>query len=860
MPFEPSGQTQSEFMSECMSELAASDTERSQEQMVAICLSKWRERAGVTTEGPYGEVAYADPGYQEDKKPRYPIDTEGHIRAAWNYIARKDNQSPYTFDQVKKIKQRIVAAWRAKIDEDGPPGLDEDEHLKKLRQVNSEEIDVPTPEEGETREDFVDRCLDEVMEQDVEEEHASSLCALSWENRSGSRRLRQKTHAEIVQGMEFVLSDETPDRMGDIISSKGWDLDNFRKNPVALFNHRSDFPVGVWENLRAADGALRGHLKLAPLGTSERIDEIRKLVEAGILKAVSVGFKPISSIPRKVGDKFVGEHFQRQELVETSLVSVPANPNALAIAKSLDISTDTLDLVFAEHGKGSRVRQRSGVPGKHAAIHESRKESAMSLAKRIEESHARLNALRDELTDHLSNVDDNNVSDAQLEKTNDLNQRIGEQQKHLAALVEAEKNLAESAERRDNRALAVAARATNGTGEHGRTVDGRTGMITRPNVQTQRAPKIPEKAEERLELIVRAGVIAIIAHQKKRNIEDVRAKIAEEYPRYADDCTKAFTAYTARAESAPAMTTVDHWAAELVQQIHGDYLELLMPKSVYPSLAGYGLSLTFGRAGRISIPTRDRTPSISGSFVGEGRPIPVRQAAFTAQVLTPKKMAVITTWTREIDESSIPAIEGLLRNAIQEDTAITLDSVLLDNDPADAIRPAGLLNGITPIGATAGGGFNALVADMKALSGSLLSGTLGNIRQMVWIMNPQQVLSASLTAMPGVSTFPFKDELGNGRLLTYPIIESGTVPLGTIIALDAADFVTVGGEAPRFEVSDQATLHMEDTDPEPIHDGAPANPVRSLWQTDSLGLRLILPINWTLRRPGVVAAIENVTW
>ena len=90
------------------------------------------------------------------------------------------------------------------------------------------------------------------------------------------------------------------------------------------------------------------------------------------------------------------------------------------------------------------------------------------------------------------------------------------------------------------------------------------------------------------------------------------------------------------------------------------------------------------------------------------------------------------------------------------------------------------------------------------------------------------------------------------------------MPLGEVVAIDAADFVAVGGEAPRFEISDQATLHMEDTAPADIVSGAapgtPANPVKSLWQTDSLALRLILPINWTIRRAGVVAYVAGVTW
>jgi len=64
---------------------------------------------------------FADPGYQKDRKKRYPLDTEAHIRAAWAYIHHTKNQKPYTADQLQAIKQKIVAAWKAKIDKKGPP-------------------------------------------------------------------------------------------------------------------------------------------------------------------------------------------------------------------------------------------------------------------------------------------------------------------------------------------------------------------------------------------------------------------------------------------------------------------------------------------------------------------------------------------------------------------------------------------------------------------------------------------------------------------------------------------------------------------------------------------------------------------
>jgi hypothetical protein len=70
------------------------------------------------------DVNYADPGYQEDGKKRYPLNTVKRIKAAWAYINQEDNQKPYTAEQVEKIKDKIIAAWKAKIDPDGPPSAE----------------------------------------------------------------------------------------------------------------------------------------------------------------------------------------------------------------------------------------------------------------------------------------------------------------------------------------------------------------------------------------------------------------------------------------------------------------------------------------------------------------------------------------------------------------------------------------------------------------------------------------------------------------------------------------------------------------------------------------------------------------
>ena len=69
---------------------------------------------------PYGNVTYADPGYQKDKKKRYPIDTAAHVRAAWAYINKAKNAGAYTSAQLSAIKGKIKkAAGKFKIDIEG---------------------------------------------------------------------------------------------------------------------------------------------------------------------------------------------------------------------------------------------------------------------------------------------------------------------------------------------------------------------------------------------------------------------------------------------------------------------------------------------------------------------------------------------------------------------------------------------------------------------------------------------------------------------------------------------------------------------------------------------------------------------
>jgi HK97 family phage major capsid protein len=294
----------------------------------------------------------------------------------------------------------------------------------------------------------------------------------------------------------------------------------------------------------------------------------------------------------------------------------------------------------------------------------------------------------------------------------------------------------------------------------------------------------------------------------------------------------------------------------------GEFFGLLLPVSVYAQLSNLGGRFTFGANGILSLPTRSTTPTVGGAFVGQGAPIPVKQGAFTAITMVPKKVGVISTFTREIAEHSTPSIEQLVRDAITEDTAIAIDSVLLDNNAATAIRPQGLQNAATPQTADNTGSefLPKLIADIKIMTNALFAVTNGNVRTPVWIMNPAVANNISLMTLPLVGNMPFRDEISAGKLAGYPIIKSTNSAVDTWWLIDAADFISAAGDVPRFDVSDQAVLHMEDTTPLDVTTASVGTSVKSLWQTDSIGVRMLMDLNWALRRPGMVQYMTGHNW
>lgn len=118
----------------------------------------------------------------------------------------------------------------------------------------------------------------------------------------------------------MVASDDKEDRHGDIVLQE-WDLKYFKKNPVLIDSHNYSsitHIIGTLENVRVEDNKLKGELKFSKANPKGQL--AKEMVDEGTLRAGSVGFMP---------QEFSSEgKILKSELLEYSMVSVPANPRA----------------------------------------------------------------------------------------------------------------------------------------------------------------------------------------------------------------------------------------------------------------------------------------------------------------------------------------------------------------------------------------------------------------------------------------------------------------------------------------------------------------------------------------------------
>ena len=143
--------------------------------------------------------------------------------------------------------------------------------------------------------------------------------------------------------MTFVASDGTRDSAGTVLNVNGWKLERFNSNGIIGYQHKvygswdgTDNPDNVIGKGYAyvKDGKLMVDVEFEPAEINELAEKIYQKLLFGSLKAVSVGFRPVGrgqwgKDDESLDGKNPTYYYAGQELLEISVVNIPANPNAL---------------------------------------------------------------------------------------------------------------------------------------------------------------------------------------------------------------------------------------------------------------------------------------------------------------------------------------------------------------------------------------------------------------------------------------------------------------------------------------------------------------------------------------------------
>ena len=135
--------------------------------------------------------------------------------------------------------------------------------------------------------------------------------------------------------MTFTISTGSVDRDNDTLDPKGWQLDNYKTNPVVLFAHDyKSLPVAKCVEIKSTEHALVAVAEFMPEGKHPFADTVYDMLKAGFLNATSVGFRAMEHTPNQ---ERKGYDYTKQELMEFSIVPIPSNQEALVSQRSATV-------------------------------------------------------------------------------------------------------------------------------------------------------------------------------------------------------------------------------------------------------------------------------------------------------------------------------------------------------------------------------------------------------------------------------------------------------------------------------------------------------------------------------------------
>ncbi|WBU47590.1 phage major capsid protein [Kosakonia pseudosacchari] len=615
-----------------------------------------------------------------------------------------------------------------------------------------------------------------------------------------------------------IASTPSPDRDGDIIEPEGA---KFRSDTPFLWQHDRSQPIGNCMPKMTNDG-LEITAKLVkptpdmPSQLAARLDEAWASIKAGLVRGLSIGFRPIEYSFLDEG----GIRFLSWDLLEVSAVTIPANAEcSIQTVKSFDrqllaASGHEKTVVKLHQPAGATAKKSTEIKGKN-----------MNIAEQIKSFEVKRSALAASLDEIMSKAaEEGRTLDMEEEESYDnTSTEIKAVDAHLKRLRDMENNMAATAK--------PVAKAAAGVVD---TVDNRAPGIIR----------VDQKLEKGIAFARFAKALAAANGSRSEALEIAR----KQYP----DDSKLH--HVLKAAVGAGTTTDPTWAGALVeyQEYAQDFVEFLRPQTI------------IGRFGQGNIPALRQVPfniripaqtsGGSANWVGQGKAKPLTKFDFESITFAFAKVAAIAVLTDELIRFSNPAADALVRNALAEAVIARLDTDFINPSKAEAagISPASITNGIVATPSTgnpdddAAAAFGVFVAANLQPNGA------------VWLMSSTTALALSMRKNAlGQKEYPEMTLLG-GTFQGLPVIVSQYVG-NLLVLVNAPDIYLADDGGVAVDMSREASLEME-SDPTGDSITPTGTELVSMFQTNSVAIRAERWINWKRRRTAAVAVISGVNY
>ncbi|HFQ8088806.1 TPA: phage major capsid protein [Pseudomonas aeruginosa] len=620
-----------------------------------------------------------------------------------------------------------------------------------------------------------------------------------------------------------VATTPSPDRVGDIVEPLGVEF----KNPLPLlWQHEHDKPVGTVKFDKPTAKGITFTAQLADVQEEgrlrDRIDEAWQSLKAGLVRGVSIGFRPLEYSWMDEG----GIRFIKSEVFELSLVTIPANADAtINTIKSLDRQQ------LASLGKQAAPVVRVNPAGASATSKKSKPIPKPEEGNNMKTIAQQISAFEATLQEKQARMDELIAKSGEEGTTFDAEQK----EEYGTLKVEAEEleihlGLLRDKQKRE----AAAAKAVTDDPRGAKSLEVKEGIQVRA--------KNTEKLEPGI-AFARVARVKALAHIEHMDPTQIAKSL---YPN--DD--RLIATLTQKAAVDAANTLNAGWAANLITDggtPFADFVEYLRPRTLLGQISDRLRRLPF------DTPVLIQASTGSGKWVKEGIAKPLTEWSYTKTNMKPLKVSAIAAATKEMLMRGSVAVDALIRDELARAVGATIDTTFIDPDAAAVAdeSPASILNGVAPTTLSAGTDYEAVRCDIATLMNAFIASN-NTLQGAFWLMPETLAVQLSQMVNPlGQPAFPGITYQG-GTLGGIPVFTSsyvGTDSNGSVLALVKGDEIFLGDEGGiQVSMSDQASLVM-DSAPTMNSAGTPVPAqVVSMWQTNSVAFLVERFINWQRRR------------